>query len=136
MLCATMFLFVFTGDVIQHAEEKTEIICSNLTKNTTEKIHLSKIFLTLPQYTIFHDESKKRMIFMAEFGTGKTSMMISKAKQLSQEIGQKVIFIIFQQSSLLVDKLRKSFGSQENCKVENFDETGNIISDTHSSKIL
>ena len=62
--------------------------------------------------------------------------MISKAKQLSEEIGQKVIYIIFQQSSLLVDKLRKSFGSQENCKVENFDETGNIISDTHSSKIL
>ena len=74
---------------------------------------------------------------MVEFGTGKTSLMISKAKKLSQKFDQKVVFVIFQNKSsplsiMFRTEIFKSIEnpseihpkSIENCKVENIEENG------------
>ena len=92
------------GDLIKHTDEKVERISS------FEK----KLFWTLPQYEILNDVSKKRVIFISEFGTGKTTLIRTKAKLLLEE-GKKVIIISFEDrestaESLLTTSLKAEFG--------------------------
>ena len=93
------------GDLLNYTVEKIERI-SSLEKN---------LFWTKPQFKILNDQSKKRIIFMSDFGTGKTTLIKTKAKQLLME-GKEVIFISFEDSetngdSLLFMALRSEFGN-------------------------
>ena len=65
-------LKLFAGDLLKYTEQKTEEISSLL----------KRFFWTVPQYSILKDDSKKRVIFMSDFGTGKTSLLKAKAKIL------------------------------------------------------
>ena len=55
-----------------------------------------KFFLNLPQYKILNDESEamKRLILIAEVGTGKSVLLREKAKWLLEK-NQKVVVVIF-----------------------------------------
>ena len=94
-----------SGDLLKYTDDKTEKISS------LEK----KIFWTSAQFSILNDKSKKRVILMSDFGTGKTTLIKTKAKQLLME-GKEVIFISFEDSetngdSLLFMALRSEFGN-------------------------
>ena len=98
-----MIIFL-TGDLLKYTDDKIEKISSLK----------EKIFWTLPQFTILNDESKKRVIFMSDFGTGKTTLIKAKAKQLLNR-GKKVIIISFEDKgstadSLLMISLKSEFG--------------------------
>jgi len=71
--------------------------------------------LTLPQFKIFHDESKKRFIFLTEFGTGKTLVMEAKAKKLLECPEETIVMIVFHENedSLLRVRLKSHFGQQK-----------------------
>ena len=94
-----------SGDLLKYTDDKTEKISS------LEK----KIFWTSAQFSILNDESKKRVIFMSEFGTGKTVLLRTKAKQLLSQ-GKEVLIISFEDSeskteSLLATLLKAEFGN-------------------------
>ena len=94
-----------SGDLLKYTDDKTEKISS------LEK----KIFWTSAQFSILNDESKKRVIFMSEFGTGKTILLRTKAKRLLSQ-GKEVIIISFEDSeskseSLLTTLLKAEFGN-------------------------
>ena len=99
-------LKLFAGDLLKYTEQKTEEISSLL----------KRFFWTVPQYSILKDDSQKRVIFMSDFGTGKTSLLKAKAKIL---LGQKknIVFISFEdkeshQDSLLTIQLKDEFQSK------------------------
>jgi len=99
-----MIIFL-TGDLLKYTDDKIEKISSLK----------EKIFWTLPQFTILNDESKKRVIFMSDFGTGKTTLIKAKTKQLLKE-GKKVVLISFEDKestadSLLMTSLKSEFGN-------------------------
>ena len=91
--------------MLKYTEEKTEKIAS-LDK---------RFFWTLPQFNILKDDSKKRVIFMSDFGTGKTSLLRAKAKMLWDQ-NQKIVIISFEdkessQESILTVQLKTEFPS-------------------------
>ena len=93
-----------SGDLLKYTDEKTEKI-SSLDKN---------ILWTSAQFSILNDESKSRVIFMSDFGTGKTTLIRTKAKQLLRE-SKVVIIISFEDrestsESLLTIQLKAEFG--------------------------
>ena len=88
-----------------------------------------RFFWTLPQFRILSDPSKKRVIFMSDFGTGKTSLLKAKAQMLLDQ-NQKIVIISFEnkvssQESILAVQLKTEFpskvhslkGSGNNCLV-------------------
>ena len=94
-----------SGDLLKYTDEKIENI-SSLDKN---------IFWTSAQFSILNDDSKKRVIFMSDFGTGKTTLIRTKAKQLLME-RNAVIIISFEDrrstsESLLTALLKAEFGN-------------------------
>jgi hypothetical protein len=93
----------FSGNLIQHTEDNSEKIAS------LEK----QFFWTKPQYTLLNDETKKRAIFISEFGTGKTALLRTKAKRLLER-NEEVVIISFEdkdssQDSLPTNMLRAEF---------------------------
>lgn len=102
-LAGTSILII--GDLTKYTEDMSERIAS-LQK---------KIFWTMPQFVILNDESKKRLIFMSDFGTGKTSLIRIKAKRLLDE-GKEVVIVSFEDrestaESLLTTLFKAEFGA-------------------------
>ena len=60
----------------------------------------SNFFWTLPQHKILndHSEANNRLILMADFGTGKTSLLFEKATQLLEQ-RETVLVVIFEVGS-------------------------------------
>ena len=82
-----------------------------------------RFFWTLPQFRILSDPSKKRVIFMSDFGTGKTSLLKAKTQML---LDQKFVIISFEnkessQESILAVQLKTEFPS----KVRSLKGSGN-----------
>jgi hypothetical protein len=105
---------------LEHTIEKSEKIA------TLEK----QFFWTLPQFTLLNDDAKKRVLFMSEFGTGKTSDLKAKAKQLLVK-GEQVVIISFEDKessteSILTIQLRAEFEDQEKATVISLKGTGII----------
>ena len=91
--------------MLKYTEEKMEKTAS-LAK---------RFFWTIPQFRILSDPSKKRVIFMSDFGTGKTSLLKAKAKMLVDQ-NKKIIIISFEdkqssQESMLTVQLKAEFPS-------------------------
>ena len=91
-------------DLLNYTEEKIEKI------STVEKI----FFWSKAQYLLMKEERKRRIVFASTFGTGKTILLISKAKQLLER-GEKVIFVFFgnpDSYKLLRNTLKEKLGDQ------------------------
>jgi len=56
-----------------------------------EKVHY---FWTKEQYTLMTDPSKQRVLFKTTYGTGKTTLLIAKAKELAEK-KENIIVVIF-----------------------------------------
>lgn len=103
---------------MEHTIEKSEKIA------TLEK----RFFWTLPQFTLLNDEAKKRVLFMSDFGTGKTSLLRAKAKQLLEK-GEQVVIISIEDresstESILTIQLRAEFEDQKKATVISLKGTG------------
>jgi len=63
-------------------------------------------------------ENPKRVLFTSEFGTGKTLLLKTKAKELAAKIEQeKIFFILFTASdALLAEAIKKEFEENEATK--------------------
>jgi type II secretory pathway predicted ATPase ExeA len=101
-----------------HAIAKSEKIA------TLEK----RFFWTLPQFTLLNDEAKKRVLFISDFGTGKTSLLRAKAKQLLAK-GEQVVIISIEDresstESLLTIQLRAEFEDKKEATVISLKGTG------------
>jgi hypothetical protein len=108
----------FSGDLLEHTIKKSEKIA------TLEK----RFFWTLPQFTILNDDAKKRVLFMSDFGTGKTSLLRAKAKQLLEKDEQVIIISIenseSSKESILTIQLRAEFKSHKKATVEILKDSG------------
>ncbi len=96
---------------MEHTIKKSEKIA------TLEK----RFFWTLPQFTLLNDDAKKRVLLMSDFGTGKTSLLRGKAKQLLA-IGEQVILISIEDKespteSILTIQLRAAFKDHKTATV-------------------
>jgi type II secretory pathway predicted ATPase ExeA len=82
----------------------------------------------LPQFTLLNDDAKKRVLFMSDFGTGKTSLLRAKAKQLLAKSEQVIIISIEDRESstesILTIQLRAEFKDQEKATVMSLKGTG------------
>jgi hypothetical protein len=89
---------VTNSDLLRHSEKTTEIVGS------PENI----LFLTKEQRNVLTDPSKTRVAFLSAFGTGKTTLLFHKAKQLLEEnCDVRIVIINKVQDSQLMQKYRQ-----------------------------
>jgi hypothetical protein len=101
VLFFTMFAqhdIVTNSDLLRHGKKMADIVGS------PENI----MFLTREQRNVLTDQSMKRVAFMSAFGTGKTTLLFQKAKQLVGE-NYKVLIVIINkaQDSPLMQKYQQ-----------------------------
>ena len=89
-----LLLIWHLGDHLRYTDQKREVITSNMTK----KLHgrsKNNFFWTLPQHKILndHSEANNRLVLMADFGTGKTSLLFEKATRLLEQRKTVLVFI-------------------------------------------
>ena len=87
---------VTQNDIIRHTEETTLAIV------TFENI----IFWSNEQYSLMNDAQKTRVIFTSSFGTGKTTLIKAKAKELLKK-NCKVTFVLFEEADTSQETLLK-----------------------------
>ena len=87
---------VTQNDIIRHTEETTLAIV------TFENI----IFWSNKQYSLMNDTQKTRVIFTSPFGTGKTTLIKAKAKELLKK-NCKVTFVLFEEADTSQETLLK-----------------------------
>ena len=73
----------------------------------TKKLHgrsKNNFFWTLPQHKILndHSEANNRLVLMADFGTGKTSLLFEKAIRLLEQ-RKTVVVVIFEVGCAIMD---------------------------------
>ena len=102
---------------------KTDI--ANYTAQAAEKMfdaELKTFFWTKHQKALIHS-SPKRVLFTSAFGTGKTTLLKSKAKQLGESKqltskSEKVFFVVFTgQDALLTQSLKLELGEIKQIEV-------------------
>ena len=104
------------ADISKNSEDFFEKSCnSEMYTNETEKKGIC--FLTRVQFSLYHDPTMKRVVFKSAYGTGKTILIKSKAKELAIK-GEKVIIVLF-------DDLKASF---EFLLKKNYDQEFNLVS--------
>ena len=89
-----MKAYSFLGDHLKYTEKKTEAITSNMIKKLDGNTKKS-FFWTLPQHNLLNNEANSRLIMMADFGTGKTSLLFEKATRLLQQ-KKNVVVVIYE----------------------------------------
>ena len=113
-----------SGQLLAFTETNIESI-SNLESKES-------FFWTRAQYNLLKDVTKSRVLLSSDFGTGKTLLLVSKAKQLLNKKGdgKKVFFVIFEdkelsRKSLLTLLLEVEFEQLEKAEVLHFKASGN-----------
>ena len=95
---------------------KTDV--ANYTVETAERMNVVKnqlFFWTNHQKNII-DTNQKRVLFTSEFGTGKTTLLRAKAKQLNNE--KEIFFVLFTEpNGLLFHSIAAEFKDQDHVKV-------------------
>ena len=79
---------------MRDTEKTKEGITTSMTKELNEKSKNS-FFWTLPQHKLlnYQTEANNRLVLMADFGTGKTSLLFEKAKRLLEQRLTVLVFI-------------------------------------------
>ena len=85
---------VTQNDIITHTEETSDAIFRP--KNI--------IFWSKDQFLLLNNAQNKRAFFISPFGTGKTTLIKAKAKELL-ESGQKVAFVFFEDADMSQESL-------------------------------
>ena len=62
-----------------------------------------EFFWTFAQHKLLCDDDTKRLVMLADFGTGKTSLLFEKSKRLLRQ-GKKVLVVIFEVGYTLADE--------------------------------
>ena len=94
ILLLKLIEIILIGDHLRYTEQKTEAITSNMTQKLDGKSKNS-FFWTLPQHKLLNDltEANNRLVLMADFGTGKTSLLFEKATRLLEQRKTVLVFI-------------------------------------------
>ena len=105
-------------DILQKTESNLDNLC------TIEHV----FFWSNVQYSILNDVLKRRVVFTSPFGTGKTTLLKAKAKELMEQ-DQNVVFILFDDFKSTKDSLLKKtyeieFGNRNNIKIYSLKGTG------------
>ena len=114
--------------ITEDSEKNIEAICKTepLKKSSKEFCFLTKV-----QFSIFHDESKKRVAFTSPYGTGKTTLLKCKAKELLSKNSQVTIVLFDDQKATSEFLLKASydveFQSLENVTIDLVKQTGIFV---------
>ena len=106
-----MYMFQF-----QQLFTKTNV--ANYTSETAEKMFEfdNKTFFWTKHQKALIGSSPKRVLFTSEFGTGKTTLLRAKAKQLNNE--KEIFFVLFTEpNGLLFHSIAAEFKDQDHVKV-------------------
>jgi hypothetical protein len=109
------FLFMY---MFQFKQRFTKTDVANYTTQAAENmfdLQKETFFWTKHQKALIYSRPK-RVLFTSEFGTGKTTLLKAKAKQLSSE--KQIFFVLFTElNGLLFQSLTVEFEDQDNVKV-------------------
>ena len=73
-----------------------------------------EFFWTFEQHKLLHDDVTKRLVMLADFGTGKTSLLFEKSKRLLKQ-NKIVLVVVFEVGYSLQDE---DFSASENSSME------------------
>ena len=112
-----MFLF-------QHDQVFTKTDVTKYTIRASDKSFEKKGGFFWTKHQLVLKKNPKRVLFTSEFGTGKTLLLKSKAKELAEQIDQseldheeKIFFILFTASdSILAEGIKQEFEENEATK--------------------
>ena len=99
----------------EQAFTKTDV--ANYTNQAAENMFVQEeTFFWTKHQKLLIDSSPKRVLFTSEFGTGKTTLLKAKAKQLSSK---DQIFLVFftEPDGLLFQSITAEFKDQDHVKV-------------------
>jgi hypothetical protein len=104
-----------------------------LTSETSDKICNADtiMFWSKEQYKTLHDLSNHRVAFTADYGTGKTILIQSKANELLKTTTNKVVIVIFEatlEETLLRNTYGKVFGKHSSAKIIGIQKKGTLFS--------
>ena len=125
-------LMMLSGHLLNFTEMNIESISSLDIPPGNQKKTKESFFWTRAQYNLLKDVTKSRVLLSSDFGTGKTLLLVSKAKQLLNKKGdgKKVFFVIFEdkelsKKSLLTLLLEVEFEQLKKAEVLHFKASGN-----------
>jgi len=89
----------------------------------------SFFFTTTEQYMVLSDPNKKRVCFTSDFGTGKTTLILSKINELLKTEKEEVVVIIWSKldSCLLLQNYKNKFLEKKRIKIFGFKPSGNVL---------
>jgi hypothetical protein len=103
--------------MFQREQVFTKTDLANYTTEAAEKMFVQKeTFFWTKHQKLLIDSSPKRVLFTSEFGTGKTTLLKAKIKQLSCK--DQTFFVFFtEQDGLLFQSITAELKDQDHVKV-------------------
>ena len=130
------FLLMF---LFQHGQDFTATDVAKYTVQVSDRMYQEGGFFWTREQLNLMKRDPKRVIFTSEFGTGKTTLLKAKIKNLEQEIEKsikkgpnqskelkrKIFFILFTApDSVLTEGIKKEFEANKQIEVKLFSEEG------------
>jgi len=86
-------------------------------------------FTTTEQYKVLSDPNKKRVCFTSDFGTGKTTLILSKINELLKTEKEEVVVIIWSKldSCLLLQQYKNKFLEKKRIQIFGFKPSGKVL---------